>query len=113
MPGLRRSRSTPGAQPGIGLEVIDQGHELARANDSLELETGTVSVRPDKVSLDPAYARQADHHPFAPAKLKLALSHEAVRRKVHDVKLDVPTLAMFADHPVINRMTGRPPHVGH
>src|SRR5690606_32519084 len=72
----------PAAQARVGLEQVDQRHEIVKAQDPLELEAVAVFGRPDHVGFDPADLRQANGHPLAASHARRALGHEAVRRQV-------------------------------
>src|SRR5690348_14131839 len=93
------------AQAGIGLERLDDAHEIVEADDPFELEAGALVAGPDYVGFDPSDLGQADDHPVSAFDSRRFVNHEAVRRDVRDMQLHVAALVMLGDHRIVDRMT--------
>jgi hypothetical protein len=99
------------AQPGIGLERIDDGDEIVEPDDPLELEAGAGITGPDHIRLDPAYDRQTDNNPVSAREPVRIIDHEAVCGQVADMQAEIATLVVLEHDRKIDRMTRGTAHV--
>ena len=99
------------AQPWIGLQCIDHGHEIIKPNDPFELEACTFVARPDDIGFDPADNGQADDDPVTAVEPFRIINHEAMGGNVADVQVQIAMGEVFDDHREIDRMSRRTAHI--
>lgn len=95
------------------MKAVDQLEKIIDAQNSLELETCPVLMVPDHVRFDQPDDGQAHDNAFTATKAMFAVRHEAVRRDIGDVQMNITELAMFANDLVIDRVPDGTPHVGY
>ena len=101
------------AQARIRLQGLDDAHEVVEADDPLELEARAFVAHPDHVGFDAADLGQANDHPVAALDTIGVVDHEAVRRQVGDVQLEVAALVMLGDHREVDRVPRRTTQIGY
>ena len=101
------------AQARVGLELVDDRDEIIKPDDPFELEPGAVVARPDDIGLDPANHWKADNDPVAAAKLAAVVNHEAMRRQVANVQMQIAVHEMLDDSRKIDRMPRCTPQIGY
>jgi hypothetical protein len=107
----RRPASATAAQARIGLERIDDREEIVEPDDTLELKAGAYVARPDAIGFDPSDHREPDDDAVATGKLMGVIDHEAVRREITDVKVEIAVNEMLYDCGKVYRVAGCPAHV--
>ena len=95
------------AEPGIGLQFVDQRQKLVRANDSFELQARAAIPLPDDVRFDPPDLGQANGDSLASGQLRAVVDHETLRGNVGNVQCDIANVTMFANNRIIDRMARR------
>src|SRR3546814_15544670 len=88
-------RSTGAPQPWVGLQHIDDRHEIVEADDPFELKTGAFVTRPDHIGFKPPDFGQADDHEITALKALGIVDHEAVRRDIGHMQVDIAQAALF------------------
>jgi hypothetical protein len=101
------------AKAGVGLELVDDRYEIIKPDNPFELETGAGIAGPDYIGFDPAHYGQSDNDSVTALQLLGIIDHEAVRRQIADMKVQVAMHEMLDDRREVDRVPCGTPQVSH